>query len=93
LHKYMPRSGAHGPEADAEYAVLIRGDPHASSVMSMRNCTDDSYVQFCESILSQLPTLYHIVSRLAELPVIEVAEATVLEYQGVPDLSNAQRLS
>ncbi|KAK5948540.1 hypothetical protein OHC33_010436 [Knufia fluminis] len=93
LHKYMPRTGAHGPEADAEYTVLIRGDPRASAVMSMRNSASDSHVKFCETTPLHLPTLHHIVSRLAELPVIEVAEATVVQYQGVPDLSNAQRLS
>ena len=89
----MPRTGAHCPEADAEYAVLIRGDPQASSVMSMRTCASDSHVEFYEMTPSRFPTLHHIISRLAELPVFEVAEATVLEYQGVPDLSNAQRLS
>jgi hypothetical protein len=35
----------------------------------------------------QLPTLHHVISRLAELPVYEIVSARVVEGDGVPDVS------
>jgi hypothetical protein len=39
-----------------------------------------------------LPTLHHVVSRLAEIPIDEVIEAKITEGFGVPDVSSAQRI-
>ena len=38
----------------------------------------------------QLPTLHHIVDRLAEIPVYEVVEAKLVEGTGVSDVSAAR---
>ncbi|KAI5362805.1 Putative FAD-binding domain, acetoacetate decarboxylase, FAD/NAD(P)-binding domain superfamily [Septoria linicola] len=41
---------------------------------------------------NNLPTLHHVVERLAELPVYEIMEAKVVEGLGVPDVSGAKRV-
>ncbi len=42
--------------------------------------------------LKKLPTLHHIVSRLAEIPVFEIVEANIVEADGVGDLLGARRI-
>jgi hypothetical protein len=39
-----------------------------------------------------LPTLHHVVSRVAEIPVYEVISAKVVSGVGVPDVSSAVRI-
>jgi hypothetical protein len=39
-----------------------------------------------------LPTLHHVVSRLAGIPVFDVVSAKVVEGVGVPDVSSARRI-
>ena len=39
-----------------------------------------------------LPTLHHVVSRLAEVPVYEIVGAKIVEGKGVPDVSQAQQI-
>lgn len=39
-----------------------------------------------------LPTLHHIVSRLADIPIHEIVSAKVVEGEGVPDVSQARRI-
>ena len=41
---------------------------------------------------NQLPTLHHIISRLAEIPVYGIVEAKVIEGEGVMDISAAKRI-
>ena len=39
-----------------------------------------------------LPTLYHVVNRLAEIPIDEIVEGKIVEGEGVPDVSSAMRI-
>lgn len=39
-----------------------------------------------------LPTLHHIVSKLAQTPVYEFVSGKVVEGYGVPDVSAARRI-
>lgn len=39
-----------------------------------------------------LPTLHHVVSRLAEIPIYEVISGQVVEGVGMPDVSTARRI-
>ncbi|SED97628.1 hypothetical protein SAMN05443249_6095, partial [Beijerinckia sp. 28-YEA-48] len=49
-------------------------------------------VEFVRSAWEQLPTMFHIINALADLPVIEQRGATLAETRGAKDLSDQRRL-
>ncbi|KAL4982327.1 hypothetical protein BDW68DRAFT_192236 [Aspergillus falconensis] len=88
-YKYIPKSGtANRNQAAEEYAVF---DPffEAVPVPRSRRTWTSSKASFQIDPLDweQLPTLHHVISRLAELPVYEIVSARVVEGEGVPDVS------
>lgn len=92
VHKYIPATGSPG-EADADYGVVIPYEPNASTARSSwRGDPSSCRIQFHVLPPKQLPTLHHVVRRLARLQDSRPVEATIVEYQGVPDLSNARRI-
>lgn len=93
-YKYIPRVGERG-KSDAEYGTFV---PHAeesrlipSAVHTVARARTAS-VTFDPMDWDALPTLHHIVSRLAELPIHEVVSAKVVSGTGVPDVSSARRI-
>lgn len=93
-YKYIPRVGERG-KADIEHATFV---PHAqesevvpSIVHSVARASKAS-VTFDALDWEALPTLHHIVSRLAEIPIYEVISAKVVSGIGVPDVSSARRI-
>jgi hypothetical protein len=96
VYRYVPAVGKPG-QADAEYAVLMRegeAAPASSTprVLEKTSRSEESRIEFVPTDWQSLPTLHHIVSGLAEIPVYEIVEAKVEEGHGVDDLSNAERL-
>lgn len=93
-YKYSPAVGERG-KADAAYATVV---PHAeeskvvpSKVTGLWKCKKPSFS--FESLTQQdLPTLHHIVSKLAQIPVFEYVSAKVVEGYGVPDVSACRRI-
>lgn len=96
VHRYIPAVGReHKGVAEAEYPVFV---PHAedskiipSKVHRVRTTKDVSF-EMDGLDWWRLPTLHHIVGRLAEIPVYEVVGAKVVEGEGVPDVSSARRV-
>lgn len=81
--------------SDAEYPVLVDNSEDAKAVPSgIKRVLNAGHgtVQIDELDWNKLPTLHHIISRLAEIPVYEVVEAKVVEGEGVPDVSSARRI-
>jgi len=98
-YKYIPRVGHIGSadrgQADVEHATFV---PHAedakivpSTVKHMQKASKAS-ITFDPMDWETLPTLYHVVSRLAEIPIYEVIGGKVVEGEGVPDVSAARRI-
>lgn len=98
-YKYIPRVGHIGSadrgQADVEYATFV---PHTedakiipSTVKHMQK-TSKASIMFDRMDWEALPTLYHVVSRLAEIPIYEVIGGKVVEGEGVPDVSAARRI-
>ncbi|KAF2195065.1 FAD-binding domain-containing protein, partial [Zopfia rhizophila CBS 207.26] len=88
-YKYIPRVGERG-KADVEHATFV---PHAeeskvvpSKVNKVRKASSAS-IKFESRDWEALPTLHHVVSRLAEIPVYEVVGAKVVEGNGGIDMS------
>ncbi|KAJ5722780.1 hypothetical protein N7488_000815 [Penicillium malachiteum] len=96
VYRYIPKVGqATKGEAEAEYPVFV---PHAqeskvvpSKVTRLRR-TKNAKVEINGLGWDALPTLHHVVSRLAEIPIDEVIDAKITEGRGVPDVSSAQRI-
>lgn len=100
VHRYIPAVGQPG-KADAEYAVVV---PHGEeepkgTVKKVMRChaapdAEASGASFKIQGLDweRLPTLHHVASALAEIPVYEVVSAKVVEGSGVPDVSAARRI-
>lgn len=96
VYRYIPKVGtASKGEAEAEYPVFV---PHAneskvvpSQVTRVRK-TKNAKVSIDGLGWDALPTLHHVVSRLAEIPIDEVIEGKITEGKGVPDVSSAMRI-
>lgn len=96
VYRYMPKVGRDTKgQAEAEYPVFV---PHAqeskvvpSKVTRLRR-TRNAKVEISALGWDALPTLHHVVARLAEIPIDEVIDAKITEGRGVPDVSSAQRI-
>jgi hypothetical protein len=77
--KYVPRTGAWG-EADVQQVTLTpAADPDRTIECQQ---TGIGSVRFHHAAWSDLPTLYHVVNALAELPVIEPRGGSVIASCG-----------
>ncbi|KAH1487235.1 hypothetical protein KXV92_001037 [Aspergillus fumigatus] len=96
VHRYIPKVGRdYKGQAEAEYPVFV---PHAaeskmvpSRVIRVRKTTEASF-RIDALGWESLPTLQHVISRLAEIPVDQIVGAKLVEGEGVPDVSSAMRL-
>jgi acetoacetate decarboxylase len=92
LHKYIPGTGSNKPDAD--YDVLLVNDLEEPAVQSFQTAHPaDVRFEINKLGWKQLPTLHSVISRLADLPVLEVLEGSLTKTQGVTDLSNMVRLT
>ncbi|KAF1357093.1 hypothetical protein BDV97DRAFT_286555 [Delphinella strobiligena] len=93
-YKYSPAVGERG-KADAAYATVV---PHAEESKVVPSKVEAVWKSkkpnFSFDCLTQqdLPTLHHIVSKLAQIPVYEYVSGKVVEGYGVPDVSAARRV-
>lgn len=93
VHKYMPAT-TNQPcreKADADYAVLVNASS-SPAVVEQRMRTSAAKLDIIPRNERELPTLYPIVNRLAELPVLEIVEATVEKVLGMDDFSTTSRI-
>ncbi|KAK0756561.1 hypothetical protein N5P37_010714, partial [Trichoderma harzianum] len=80
--------------ASCESDVLLANDTRASHIDARRETLPhNATFKFQDYGAESLPTLHHIVSRLAELPVFEVVGGTITEFQGVTDFSRIEILN
>lgn len=93
VHRYLPSVGKEnkGVVSEADYACFdsfadAEPKPKVQKVWKAR----DASFELEGSDWKSLPTLHHVISRLAELPVYEVVAAKVVEGTGVSDVSGAR---
>jgi hypothetical protein len=91
-YKYIPAVGERG-KADVEYPIVV---PHSeetvpSTVYKVFKPKKASIV-FDAQDWNSLPTLHHIASTLAEIPIYEILSSKIVEGTGVPDVSAARRI-
>ncbi|KIW40331.1 uncharacterized protein PV06_07538 [Exophiala oligosperma] len=98
VHRYMPAvgeavNGARGKQhLDAEYDVYYpESDKQMVESSTSRRATTAT-IEIKQLDLDTLPTLHHIVARLAELPIFEIVEARVSTSDRAADWSTGSRL-
>lgn len=93
VYKYVPAVGQPG-KADVEYPVVISHDAEGEVVSKIENreTSTKASISFETPDFNQIPTLHHIVSKLAEIPIYGIVEASVVRGTGVTDLSAARRI-
>ncbi|PQK18091.1 hypothetical protein BB8028_0011g00200 [Beauveria bassiana] len=89
FYKYIPATGRPGV-ADVAYPVCVP-NPICRTINCVQTARTANVI-FDPLDEERLPTLNHIVGRLAEIPLFELAEATVAEGVDVQDLSTAYRI-
>ncbi len=88
-YKYMPRTGEPGV-ADVSAAAI---SPTGTSVEVLHHAIGTGTVSFHHSSWEQLPTLFHIVNSLADLPILESRGAIAMSYRANTELQNQQLLA
>ncbi|KAH8676284.1 hypothetical protein BX600DRAFT_508449 [Xylariales sp. PMI_506] len=93
-YKYIPATGKPG-YADVEYACVV---PHAeeaktapATVQAVARSANSS-ITFDAKDWESLPTLHHVTSGLAQIPIYEIVSAKLVEGLGVPDVSACRRI-
>lgn len=94
FYRYIPAVGEPGV-ADAEYAVEL--DPAAATTppvveKTLEGDAASSWARCTAGDDESLPTLHHIASGLAEIPVYQVLDVSVHEGVGVDSLAHARRI-
>ena len=94
VQRYIPSVGrSNKGQAEAEYAVFdafaeAEPKPKTTRVWQAKKASFSIDGHDWKS----LPTLHHVISRLAEIPVYGIVAAKVVEGTGVPDVSSATRI-
>ncbi|KAF2083822.1 FAD-binding domain-containing protein [Saccharata proteae CBS 121410] len=89
VYRYIPDVGNRG-RAVSEHAVFV---PHAQESKVVPTRVQQGYragkasIAFDAMDWKALPTLHHVVERLAEIPIYEVVGGKVVEAVGVPDIN------
>ncbi|KAJ9653757.1 hypothetical protein H2198_007104 [Neophaeococcomyces mojaviensis] len=94
VQRYIPSVGRElKGQAEAEYTVF---DDFGGAVPTPKPertwSTKNARFLIDAGSWKTLPTLHHIITRLAEIPVYEVVVAKVVSGTGVPDVSEAVRI-
>ncbi|QKX64611.1 uncharacterized protein TRUGW13939_11786 [Talaromyces rugulosus] len=91
-YKYIPKAGRVNKGIAAEEHVTFDPFSEADPKPRPQKIFKTTKASFEIDPLNweQLPTLHHVISRLAEVPVYEIVGAKVVEGEGVPDVSGAR---
>ncbi|GJP92721.1 hypothetical protein CBS63078_2260 [Aspergillus niger] len=96
IYRYMPQVGrANKGQPEAEYPVLVPQEEEQKNIPSRitrLRTTKNARFEIDALSWEALPTLHHVISRLAEIPVDEIVSAKVVEGEGVADVSCARRI-
>ncbi|KAI8937429.1 hypothetical protein NX059_005152 [Plenodomus lindquistii] len=98
FHKYIPTTASTGSDergkADVDYTAFLPGAEDAKTVerkITKSLTASSADLKFDALDWKALPTLHHVIERLAEVPVFEVVEAKYVEGTGVSDVSSVRR--
>lgn len=93
-YKYIPKVGRSTKgEAESEYPTFVPfAEDEPKPVVNKVRYATSANVKIDALDWEALPTLFHVISRLQEVPVYEVVSAKVVSGLGIPDVSAARRI-
>lgn len=91
-YKYLPTTGPENKGKAAEEYTVLYDAVTDETKPKIHKTYKAQKASFAIDPLDweQLPTLHHVISRLAELPIYDIVEAKIVEGEGVPDLAGAR---
>ncbi|KAI1356335.1 hypothetical protein F5Y01DRAFT_323784 [Xylaria sp. FL0043] len=89
-YRYVPAVGQPG-KADAAYACVVPRAPRAPEIHSVQHSTDAT-IAFDAGDWQTLPTLHHVASGLAGMPIYDIVGAKVVEGSGVMEAGACRRI-
>ncbi|OAQ63761.1 FAD binding domain-containingprotein [Purpureocillium lilacinum] len=99
IHKYVPGASGKFDQPDAEYDMFIpkpfgknMSERHQSNDKLVTSVAEEAGVEFFPLGWSKLPTLNHIVSRIAELPNFGNTVGSLKPEAGMRDFSGGYRV-
>jgi hypothetical protein len=92
--RYFPAVGKEKKgQSEVDYAIMDRfAEATPRPVLTRRWKAKNASIEIKAGNWKILPTLHHITSRLAEIPIYEVVEARIVEGTGVADLNHVVRV-
>lgn len=96
--KYVPRTASEGSkergQADVDYVAFVPNEAEAEALRQVKSTVvaERADIKFDALDWKRLPTLHHIVERLAEIPIYEVVEAQIVESLGGSGVQGARKL-
>lgn len=92
IYKYIPATAQPGV-ADVEYPVFVGKHKSVTKQIPRRRWRAKNAKAVFEGLSwDALPTLHHVASGLAEVPIYEVIKAEIIEGSGVEDLRQTERI-
>lgn len=94
LHRYVPQVGRPGV-ADADYQVWVDKVEDAklsTTTVTRKWIAKKSSFTFNQLDWQKLPTLHHIVAKLAELTIVEIVEGLLVDEHGASDYSVSRKI-
>lgn len=94
VYRYMPQVGREKkgiPTEEYPCFIPFKEEMPKPQIQRVYHASDAS-IKIDGLDWDALPTLHHIVSRLAEIPVYEIVGAKVVEGMGVPDVASCYRV-
>lgn len=100
VHKFIPSSDSaqrlkstkSREAADADYTVLFPPSKAQETELQSSQTAEHASFSIQDLGTKKLPTIGHIINRLAEVPVFEVLEATITKEKGIKSWNNGVRL-
>ncbi|KAI1299107.1 hypothetical protein F5Y03DRAFT_386370 [Xylaria venustula] len=89
-YRYVPAVGSPG-KADAEYACVTPRARVSQEINSVQRSTNAAIV-FSAGDWTTLPTLHHVASSLAGMPIYDIVGAKVVEGSGVVEAAISRRI-
>lgn len=85
IHSYKPiESDSSNELPNPGQATTLVSDSAGEAIIEKRECSEPPMFSLDGHDCNRLPTLHNIVSSLAEMPVMDVVESSVVKTKGIP---------
>ena len=91
-YAYMPPMGQDGPH-QSRTRVMLSPSPPATPSRIVQYQAGEAELEFTRSTFDQVPTMFHIINALSDLPVVEMLGGFTLSGRGKSDLAEQRMVA